>query len=244
MPTPRSTMAGPWESAYGVSARPLGRRGVEALLSLSQASLTTICGALVTAGLLATAEAASLPEPEASYVADAVLNQGADTIKMRVYHDKGRERLEMDLDGRSQITILRPDLGLAYLVVPKRNAYYEMLLEDVGPMALPSATGHYEVEQEATEIIEGEKTTKYRVLGTDSVGGSADFVVWSTADGIYMRIEGRYAIGGESLDFSIYKSNVKREKLDPALFTVPAGAENSDSAPAFVDDQGALGGTD
>jgi hypothetical protein len=150
----------------------------------------------------------------------------------------------MDLDGRSQVTILRPDLGLAYLVVPERDLYYEMLLEDVGPMALPRGGDGYSIEEQSTEIIEGEPTTKYLLTGVDAVGGSADFAVWSTPDGIYMRVEGRYSIGGETLDFSIYKTNVRRQAVDKALFDLPAGAENSESAPAFVDDQGRLGATD
>ena len=85
----------------------------------------------------------------------------------------------MNFDGRIQVTILRPDLDRAFLLIPHQDTAYEMFLDEVGPLAFPIANVQYDVERDTVEILEGEDTVKYLVVGSDSLGGSVDMAVWA-----------------------------------------------------------------
>src|SRR6185437_15447616 len=73
------------------------------------------------------------------------------------------------------------------------------------------------------EVIDGQRTTKYRVEHTARDGTEVDGYVWLTREGIPMRLDGMYtpAQGGKPTPFHMELSNVRVGPQDPALFDVP-----------------------
>jgi hypothetical protein len=103
--------------------------------------------------------AASLPEPKVDYSADSTMEmEGGMTMKSRVYHSPGKQRMEMGgADG--SVTIIRKDKKVMWQLMG--NMYMEMPME----RSESSDLGTMDVEQTAVgdETVNGVKTTKYKV---------------------------------------------------------------------------------
>lgn len=203
------------------------------------------------------AEAEQLPEPRASYTADTVVEIAGDRVIHKVYHAGGLERQELNLDGLYQITILRPDLGRAFVIQPGLDDYIELPIDEAYLLPLPSALHDFRVESLGRAREGGEETVKYRLSSPEGkrkaaegqAGGGAegevegeskqelDVLVWSTADGIIMRVEGEIDFEGTPEGVLLLRRNVQRGELDPKLFEpeIAQSTFDPDRPPAIPD---------
>ena len=77
-----------------------------------------------------------------------------------------------------------------------------------------------EITEVGTETIEGQSTTKYKMIMKD---GSAGGFMWITKDDIVMKMDGVVKNGKDKSRITMSLKNLKIGAQDAALFEVPAG---------------------
>jgi len=189
--------------------------------------------ALAVAALSPAPAGAQLPVADVAYSADSIVRVGTMEIPARVYHDAGRERRDMTIQGMEQTIILRPDLDTVYVVMPMMNMGFEVSLDS---MPIPRAedmmdTG--DLEEVGRETMAGLDTTKYRIARS-SEDGMAEGFVWISDENIPVRVEGVAQSGGQREDFVMYLENIEIGPQDPALFERPEGVTFMPIDPAMM----------
>ncbi|WP_044563711.1 hypothetical protein [Azospirillum sp. B4] len=167
--------------------------------------------------------AGGLPRMGADYQAAETLTVNGVRQDIRVFHDQGRERREMKEGGLSTVLILRPDRDAAFVLQPESRMAAPLSPQD--PEAAPDLTRLAQLDAEALgrEALAGEPVVRYRVVGTYDQGGGFEGQVWSTADGIYMRVEGTANDGSGPIAIRLDLADLKRGRQDGALFELPKG---------------------
>ncbi len=199
------------------------------------------CSLLLTALTVATSQAAKLPLPEADYSADNLLSSGSQQMPIKVHYSQEKLRQEMTLPGAagSSVSISRYDLGVIWVLMPDQKMYTETRMtgetadEDWRSAELLEQTelGH--------ETINGEKTTKYRIVANSDDKTNDSALIWLTDDGIMMRMESVVEENGRQETFTQEITRLSRGKQDARLFEPPAGYTKMEM-PAFP--AGMMGG--
>jgi hypothetical protein len=166
------------------------------------------------------AQAATLPTLRTAYDATAAIDFGTTHIDSTVNADGQKERRTFDTKAVQQTVLIRHDQGKAYLIIPAFNTAMSM---DNGQIP-----GGYDLEMlqtipvtaEGTETIDGVKATRYAVSGQSAQGSFAG-QVWSTADGIILKVDGTAQHDGKTTPVKIILANLHIRPQDPALFEVP-----------------------
>ncbi|MDH4187522.1 MAG: DUF4412 domain-containing protein, partial [Nitrospira sp.] len=168
--------------------------------------------------------AASLPEPKVDYSADSTMEtEGGMTMKSRVYHSSGKQRMEMGgADG--SVTIIRNDKKVMWQLIG--NMYMEMPIDRSDSSDLSSM----DVEQTVVgeETVNGIKTTKSKVIATKKDGSKFGGFFWTTKDGITVKMDLLSKEGDQKMRMMSELTNLKIEKQDPKLFEIPAGYTKND----------------
>lgn len=162
--------------------------------------------------------AQELPPSLASYTADSVVEVAGQRLVQKIYHDRGRERQEMNIDGLFQVTILRPDLDQAFVIQPGLDHYIELSIAEAALIPVPGPADGYAAEPLGEEREGGEPTVKFQLASTDGAEQFFDMLVWITDDGIVMRMEGEIAFEGVLEPVLLIRRNVQRAQQDAALF--------------------------
>ena len=160
----------------------------------------------------------TLPLPRASFTADSVVEIGGDRLVLKVFHDRGRERQEMLIDGLYQVTILRPDRDTAFVLQGGVDELIELPLAEVALTPLMGQDADYDIAVEGREREGGEETTKFDFSGADRGGRRFNVALWVTDDGIIMRMEGEIEFEGTMEGVLMLRRSVERGKLDAGLF--------------------------
>ena len=175
------------------------------------------------------AAAESWPEPTAAYRATRTMNAAGTEMGGPLYHDHGKERWEITIEGMTQVMILRPDLDKMIMFLPQMNMAMEMPFAFGGRIPTPERYAGSQPEVIGEEVIGGEETTKYKVEG-DEDGTPYQVVFWMTDDGISMRVEGTSAEGS----FAMSLSGLERGAQAAELFEAPAGVQVMPANPAMM----------
>jgi len=143
----------------------------------------------------------------------------------RVWRTPTALRHEMTDDPRVNTLIARLDRKVAWLLVPEQKLAIELGLENFGlPTELLTGAG---VKQTPVgqETIAGQRTTKVHVERPAGQSGNGRFEgdVWTTVEGIIMKIVGNGENQGRAGHVNVSFSDVKVGRQDPALFDLPAG---------------------
>lgn len=191
---------------------------------------------LLAAPLLATALAAApaaadtLPEPRASYRAMQTITVAGQEMRARVFHDQGRERRETQMDGMQAVLILNPADGTAYVVHPQMGMAMELPMDSAETGPDPQLIAGLSATAEGRETVAGEQTTRFRVADTGGEGGFQG-LIWSTADGIYVRMDGAVSDGEETVPMRMELSQIERGPQEASLFALPPGVQLMQLAP-------------
>ena len=168
--------------------------------------------------------AAPPPEPKVEYSADSTMEaEGGMTMKSRVYHAPGKQRMEMGgADGN--VTIMRKDKKVIWTLMG--DMYMEMPM-DTSKSEDPS---DMDVQQTAVgeETVNGIKATKYKTIATMKDGKKFGGFFWVTKDNITVKMDLLYKEGKEKHRMSSELTNLKIGKQDPKLFEVPPGSTKND----------------
>ena len=160
-------------------------------------------------------------DPEVDYSADEVIIAEGAEIVSKVYYSPKKLRKEEDFGGSPNITIVRHDLGLLWVVIPEDRQYIESTIKKVQEMAGDVPGQDDEDKVDITEVgqedVNGVVTTKSKVVITDTAGETSEGFAWRTADGIIVRMESQM--------MTQELKNLKVEPQGPELFELPDGYE-------------------
>jgi hypothetical protein len=176
----------------------------------------------------ATAQGAGLPTPTVEYSADRVMETEAGTFEGKVYAAKDKERSETSMKGMTSVMILRRDKQAGYMLMPAQKMYQQMDLAKAQQQSGAQPADQVEITEVGTETIEGQPTTKYKLIMKD---GSAGGFMWFTKEGIMMKMDTVVKNGRDRSRMTITLKNVKIGSQDASLFEVPA---DYNAMPAFA----------
>ena len=171
----------------------------------------------------------SWPTPEAAYQATRVMDAGGMQMSGRLYHDRGKERWEVQMQGMTQVMLLRPDLDKMFMLMPEMNIAMEMPFAFGANIPTPERYAGNAPEVVGREVIAGEETTKYKFEGDDGTGPYT-VLYWLTDDGITLRTEGSSPQGS----FAMHLEGLDRGDQPAALFELPAGVQVMPADPAMT----------
>jgi len=168
----------------------------------------------------ATANGAGLPVPTVEYSADRVMETEAGTFEGKVYAAKDKERSETSLQGMTSVMILRRDKQLGYMLMPTQKMYQQMDFAKAQQQSGGQAADQVEITEVGSDTIEGQPTTKYKLIMKD---GSAGGFMWFTKDGILMKMDTVVKNGRNKSRMTVTLKNLKIGSQDASLFEVPTG---------------------
>jgi hypothetical protein len=173
-----------------------------------------------------TVNAAPRPEVQVDYSADTTMEtEGAMTMKARLYHTAGKERMEMG-GSEGMATITRRDKKVVWQLMG--DMYMEMPMDSSNARGMD---GFDIVEQSEVgqETINGKQTTKSKVVAVKKDGsGKFGGFFWTTKEGITMKMDLLSKEGDKKIRMASELTNLKIEKQDPALFEIPPGYTKND----------------
>lgn len=180
--------------------------------------------AVMSISLSAAAWAAEAPkEPSVEYSADSSMEMEQGAMKGHVNHAAGKERREMEQGGQKMVTIMRNDKKVVWMLMPEQKMYMESPIDGGKPQ--PGNMSDYKIEQTVVgpETVNGVKTTKGKVVMTDSKGTKMGGFMWTTSDGIVVKTDVLAMEKGNKMRMKMDLTNLKVGHQDPALFEIPAG---------------------
>jgi hypothetical protein len=176
------------------------------------------------------AKAATLPPETASYSADAILELGDQHFQSTVVADHGRERRVVETPYGPQTVILDLAGNKAFLIQPTMGAFSMDLASAAAGLDF---AGLYEtpVQPLGHEILDGLKVTKFRVSARPARNAGFDGFVWSTDDGIIVRVDGEGTYRNRTSHLGMRLGQIRRAAQDPSAFSLPPGLPvlNADS---------------
>lgn len=179
---------------------------------------------LLLAGFFAVAAAAPaaarmLGDPSVPFSADRVLTIGDRSFTGKVFATPGLQRHEQTIEGIEQVVILHGAEAKGWLILPRLNSYVEFGFRRATAELSDSDLLSTKL---AEEVVDGHRTTKYRIEHTARDGTLVDGYVWLTREGIPMRLDGMYTPPhGKSTPVRMELSHIEQGPQDPSLFAVP-----------------------
>lgn len=170
----------------------------------------------------AAADATLLGDASISYRALRTVTVDGRSYSGTVCHRPGQDRHEQEIAGIPEFILLNAASSRGFVVVPGLSTYVEFafprLMAELGDPRLRRAP----VGQ---EVVNGVRTTKYRIDYTAGDGSRARGFAWVGAEGVLMRLDGTVDRPGAARPMAIRMelSELRPGPQDPALFELPAG---------------------
>lgn len=147
------------------------------------------------------------------FSADIISSSPQGTVNMKIYSTTGKSRMEMP----GNITIIRQDLHVMWMVMPGQNMYME---QPIDPMMLTRTSrvmpGEIERVPMGSEVIDGKTTQKYKITYQASRG----------VDSVYQWLgQGEMPVRVQAVDgsWTVDYKNVSMGHQPDSLFEPPAG---------------------
>ena len=156
-------------------------------------------------------------DTEYSGVRQVVTAEGSFT--QTVHHSHGKERSEMQMEGMSMISIIRPDKNVAWQLMPMQKMYMEMDMTSAKKMS-GKAPDDVTIEKVGSDILDGINTTKYKLLMKDKSAGG---FIWLSPENIPVKMDFLSKEGKKKQRITMTLKNLKVEPQEAALFELPAG---------------------
>lgn len=161
------------------------------------------------------AEVIPTPKVDFSGIRQVVTSEGSFT--QTVHYSEGKERNEMQMEGMSMTTIMRPDRKVAWQLIPMQKMYMEVDLKSANKMS-GYAPKDVTIEKVGSETLEGINTTKYKILMKDKSAGG---FIWLSPEHIQIKMDFLSKEGKDKSRITMTLKNMKIEKQEPALFDLP-----------------------
>jgi hypothetical protein len=169
-----------------------------------------------------TATAAMLGDAAVSYSAERTVVVNGHSYTGMVFHTPGHDRHEQEIQGIPEVILLDAAAKQGILLLPGLNSYL--------PFAFPRLMAELDDPTwrrvpKGDEVVNGVRTTKYRVDHTAEDGSHAQGWIWLSAQGVLMRLDGVVRRAGASAGTSIRMelAGLRLGRQDPQLFQIPPG---------------------
>jgi hypothetical protein len=179
-------------------------------------------GFFLVVGAALPAQARLLGDAAIPYSAERIVVVNGERYTGRVFHVPGRDRDEQRIQGLAEVFILDTAAKRGFLILPLFGTYVafafpELMAELDNPALRRSPIGD--------EVVNGVRTTKYRVDYTAADRTRARGFMWLSRQGVLMRLEAGITRPGHKKRLSIRMELAKLAvgPQDPALFQVPTG---------------------
>lgn len=183
-----------------------------------------LCLPLLASGGFASAQmsiamsALDLVDAKVDYQADYALTSGKQHFHGLVLHAPGRERYEFTTGSGQQVLLLRRDIDEAAMLWPQKRWYMSTTFSMMSNLLGNLGTELIQGREAGIEKFQGETVTRYRVDKGAFVGD-----IWRSQDGILVKAAGTVTYNGSPTAGELVLSNIRRAKVDPALFVRPEG---------------------
>jgi hypothetical protein len=155
------------------------------------------------------------------FTADIVMTQGEHTMNGRLFYREPSYRVEMGEDSMIFLLIVDQDAGVTRVFIPQRKTYLEMPINDprsimgdpVQSVKSAAATGDSKVLE--TDTLNGHICDRIRI----SKDGDDLFTEWVSRE-LNFPIK---IVNHKDKDKAFELVNIREEKLDKSMFTIPAG---------------------
>ena len=169
--------------------------------------------------------AEKMQQPKVEYSADSYSEAEQMSFKGRVYHALGgKDRQEMNMEGTTQIIILRMDKQVSWVLMPDQKMYMETDLKTAKKDHLEITECDIDQKSSGSDTVNGIKATKSTVSMScpDGIQYAGD--IWTTKDGIMVKavVTGKTK-KSETVRIKTELKNLKIGKQNPSLFEVPEG---------------------
>ena len=196
---------------------------------------------LIVSFVLAAAPAVAAPnllDLKVAYSADTVIGSGDHPRVGHLWRTPTALRHDLNENGQTETVIVRHDSQTAWLVMPSLKLALGTDL--AGWAQLPGAAAVLDAADKlkpvpaGTAVMEGLRATKYRVRMDDATAGQFDGYVWSTAQGIILKIDGAGEQNGRQGTLHLQFRNVHVGPQDASLFEPPSDYRRITVPPSAV----------
>jgi hypothetical protein len=170
-----------------------------------------------------TALGAGMPQTKVEYSADSFMESQGMAVTSKVYHAENKDRIEMKVQGTSNIMINRLDKKVAWILMPDQKMYMESNLEEGKKKSNDVNNCQMEQEPLGSETINGMKTTKNKLVMSCPDGLKYNGSMWVTKDGIMVKLDSVAKTDKGDVAFKMELKNINIARQDPTLFEIPAG---------------------
>jgi hypothetical protein len=148
------------------------------------------------------------------FSADVITKAPTASMAAKMYISGNKSRME----SAGTITISRMDKKVVWILMPNEKMYMEQPLDPrTAATTQTKVNGEIERRAEGNEVINGMKTTKYRVT-IQNQGKRESMFQW-VDEGMHFPIKTAAIDGSWSTEFR----NIRRGAQNPQLFEIPAG---------------------
>lgn len=194
-------------------------------MSTHRMFVLTVVAFLLSGGIAWAAGGAPSQQPQAQYSADSSTETAEITFKEKVYVAAGKQRKEQDMGGSTQISIIRMDKGVMWMLMPDEKMYMEMSLQQAQSQDPGVDLSAYQMErtEAGQETINGHQATKYKIIMTSADGTKLGGFQWVVSPGIQIKLDALSKSENSKERIKMELTNLKIGKQDPALFEIPEG---------------------
>lgn len=163
-----------------------------------------------------------LKVPAVEYSADSITETKDLTIKGKVFNGTGKQRNESSIKGTDQISIIRMDKKLFWMLMPKQKMYMEHAIEETSGSGADSSSLDIEQTVVGKEKVNGINTTKSKITATAQDGSKFVGFMWTTKEGIMVKMDAT-SNKGSNARIKTELKNLKIGKQAADLFEIPEG---------------------
>jgi hypothetical protein len=159
------------------------------------------------------------PSIAAEFSADLLLKQGGETMTGKAYVKGDKTRQEFVQQGQKQITIMRPDKGVTWVLMPEEKIYMEMSSQEgaaYDPQLDPNIKDKAEIKLLGKETVNGYTCDKYQYSYHDTSLGT--MIQWVSKQlNIPIKTEYKSPSGYMLIEYK----NIQKGNVQDSLFEVP-----------------------
>lgn len=206
----------------GAYQRRIPQQGIPPLTRFLPLCLTAFALATALAPFSpAHAEDEAVRKPKTEFSGDLVVNRpGKKPVKLKIFYGTTHIRMDVSFLNRRLVTIVDKLKRETVLLLPHRREFMKVPTSRRGRAAIDRLIGvRGGLKKVGDEVIGGISATKYALTTKTAVGTTFKGHVWLTADNIMVRTAGSTPKG----PVNIVLSNLRRGKVNPAMFVIPSG---------------------
>jgi len=164
-------------------------------------------------------------ESQAQYSADSYTENAEATLKEKVYAAPGKIRKESGMGGSTQVSIIRMDKGVVWMLMPDDKMFMESSLQQAQSKnpGVDASGSNMEKTEVGREVVNGHEAIKYKVIMTDPKGNKLGGFQWVVSPGIQIKLDAVSKEGSSKERIKMELTNLKIGRQDPALFEIPDG---------------------